>query len=101
LNDLTKNLISTKEFELMKNNVVLINLACAGVVDEHALLEALNKNKIKAVAIQVSKKGVSEKCNMIDNEKVFPFPFFNNFDFENNEKAGLDVVSILKDFFNV
>lgn len=101
LNDLTKNLISTKEFELMKNNVVLINLACAGVVDEHALSEALNENKIKAASIHVSKKEVSEKFDLIDNEKIFPFPFLNNFNFENNERVGLDVISILKDFFNV
>lgn len=71
------------------------------VVDEHALSEALNENKIKAASIHVSKKEVSEKFDLIDNEKIFPFPFLNNFNFENNERVGLDVISILKDFFNV
>ena len=85
----------------MKTNIILLNLAQTGVVDDRALLKALNENKIKAASIQVSEKDASEKFKLIDNEKVFPFPYLNNFDFEGQERVGLDVISILKDFYNV
>lgn len=101
LNDSTRDLISTSEFELMKSNIVLLNLAQTGVVDDRALLKALNENKIKAASIQVSEKDASEKFKLIDNEKVSPFPYLNDFDFEGQERVGLDVISILKDFYNV
>ncbi len=36
-----KNMISTKEFDKMKPNAILINAARGGIVDEKALYEAL------------------------------------------------------------
>ncbi|MFX0010921.1 MAG: hydroxyacid dehydrogenase, partial [Candidatus Hermodarchaeota archaeon] len=42
----TKDLISYSEIEKMKRTVVLINVARGGVVNEHALYDALRNNKI-------------------------------------------------------
>lgn len=53
LNEETKNLVGEQELSLMKNNAVLINTARGGLVDEDALLDALNNNKIGAAAIDV------------------------------------------------
>jgi len=53
LNELTKNLISKKEFELMKPSTVLLNLARGGIVDEYALEEVLVNKKIYAAASDV------------------------------------------------
>jgi len=53
LNKLTKNLISMREFELMKSNAVLLNLARGGIVDEWALEQALVNNKIYAAVSDV------------------------------------------------
>lgn len=49
----TENLISTAEFELMKSAAVLINTARGGIVDEVALLEALENKQIAAAATDV------------------------------------------------
>ena len=49
----TENLISTSEFELMKPSAVIINTARGGIVDEIALLEALQNKKIAAAATDV------------------------------------------------
>ncbi len=49
----TENLISTAEFELMKSSAVLINTARGGIVDEVALLEALENKQIAAAATDV------------------------------------------------
>jgi D-3-phosphoglycerate dehydrogenase len=49
----TKNLISYKEFEMMKDKAVIVNTARGGIIDEEALLWALKENKIWGAGIDV------------------------------------------------
>ena len=56
LNKKTKNLISKKEFNIFKKNLILVNTARGGVIDEKALFEALKNKKISAAAIDVYEK---------------------------------------------
>jgi D-3-phosphoglycerate dehydrogenase / 2-oxoglutarate reductase len=42
----TKNMISTQEFDSMKDDAILLNVARGGIVDEDALLSALNRGKL-------------------------------------------------------
>jgi len=49
----TKNLISDKEFNLVKKNVRLINCARGGIVNETALIKALEEEKIAGCALDV------------------------------------------------
>ncbi|GAC1616484.1 MAG: phosphoglycerate dehydrogenase [Ktedonobacteraceae bacterium] len=49
----TRGLISTRELALMKPSVRLINCARGGLIDEEALLNALNENSIAGVALDV------------------------------------------------
>lgn len=49
----TKHIISTKEFQLMKNDAYFINTSRGGTVDEQALVEALNNNEIAGAGIDV------------------------------------------------
>lgn len=101
LTDSTKNLISVKEFDMMKKNAVLINVARGGVVDEKALLDALNQDKIRAAATDVYEKEPPQSFELIDHEKVYPAPHLGASTVEGQERAGLDVITILKEFFNV
>ncbi|MCK4835367.1 MAG: 3-phosphoglycerate dehydrogenase [Candidatus Aminicenantes bacterium] len=101
LNESTKNLISLKEFDSMKKNAVLINVSRGGVVDEKALLDALHKDKIKAVAIDVYEAEPPGNFELIDHDKVYPAPHLGASTMEGQERAGFDVITILKEFFNV
>ncbi len=49
----TKNLIGAREIAGMKNGVVLVNCSRGGVVDENALVAALDSGKVRAVAFDV------------------------------------------------
>jgi glycerate dehydrogenase len=53
LTDQTRNLINAKTFALMKPTSFVINCARGGIVDEVALVEALQKKKIAGAAVDV------------------------------------------------
>ncbi|GAC1623787.1 MAG: phosphoglycerate dehydrogenase [Ktedonobacteraceae bacterium] len=49
----TRGIISTRELALMKPGIRLINCARGGLIDEEALLQALNEDRIAGVALDV------------------------------------------------
>ncbi len=49
----TKDMIGKKQFEMMKPHALLINVARGGIVNEEALYEALNNNRIAGAAFDV------------------------------------------------
>jgi D-3-phosphoglycerate dehydrogenase len=53
LTDETRKMISTNEFEKMKNTAFIINCARGGVIDESALYDALKEGRIKGAALDV------------------------------------------------
>ena len=53
LNKDTKNLISDNEFKLFKKNLILINTARGGIVNEEALYKALKSKQILGAGIDV------------------------------------------------
>ena len=53
LNDETKNTLSRKKLEMMKESAVLINAARGPIVDNDALAELLNEGKIAGAGIDV------------------------------------------------
>lgn len=53
LNEATRNLISREELAAMKPNAFLINAARGGIVDEHALVEALKQHQIAGAGFDV------------------------------------------------
>jgi len=100
LTESTNNLISDEAFDRMKDDVVFVNAARGGVVDEAALLKALERGKIKAVALDVYEQEPLEDFSLIDHERVFPAPHLGASTIEAQERAGLEAISILREFFN-
>ena len=49
----TKGMIGEKEFKIMKKTAYVINTARGGVVDEKALLDALNNGELAGAALDV------------------------------------------------
>ena len=54
LTDQTRGLIGTAEFTRMKNSAILVNTARGGIVDEAALVRALQGEQIAAAAVDVA-----------------------------------------------
>lgn len=53
LNDQTSHMFSDEEFEQMKDSSILVNVARGPLVDETALVNAIENNKIRAAGIDV------------------------------------------------
>lgn len=56
LNEVTHHLFSTDEFTRMKDSAILVNVARGPLVDEEALVEAIDSNVIRAAALDVYEK---------------------------------------------
>lgn len=63
LNEETTGLFNEDTFSNLKPSVVLLNTARGGVVDEHALIQALNKQQIAGAAFDVLSKEPAQNNN--------------------------------------
>jgi len=95
-----KPILGEAEFALMKDGVVIVNVARGGVVDEKALLQALNSGKVKAAALDVFEKEPPEDFTLIDHPKVTATPHLGASAEEGQKRAGLEVVRIIKEKFS-
>ena len=53
LNDQTRNLISFNQFKIFKKNLILINTARGGIINEEALFKSLESNNILGAGLDV------------------------------------------------
>jgi D-3-phosphoglycerate dehydrogenase len=53
LNDETRGMITSEHFKGMKDGVIIINCARGGIIEEQAMLEALESGKVKGAAFDV------------------------------------------------
>jgi glyoxylate reductase len=71
LNDRTRHMISTKEFEMMKKSAILVNTSRGPVVNEEALVKALQTGEIAGAGLDVfedepaMKPGLAELNNAV------------------------------------
>lgn len=70
----TKNLISTKTIQLMKDGVRIINCARGGIVNEAELYEALKSGKVAGAALDVFEKEPPENNPLLTLDSVICTP---------------------------
>jgi len=71
----TEDLISYKEFEMMKDGVYIINTARGGIVNEKALYDAIVKGKVAGAALDVYEKEPPDPNNpLLKLENVITTP---------------------------
>lgn len=102
LTDSTKNLFDKKRFEKMKSNSIIINMARGGIIDEKALVWALNNNEIGFALLDVfEKEPLTSESELWTVNNLFISPH-NAFVSENNNNRLFNVIyknldSFLKD----
>ncbi|MBN1293393.1 MAG: phosphoglycerate dehydrogenase [Candidatus Latescibacteria bacterium] len=74
LNDSTRHIINAETLEKCKAGVRIINCARGGVVDEKALLAAIESGKVAGAAIDVYESEPPDQNPLVMNEKVVSTP---------------------------
>lgn len=89
LNDSTKNFFNRDVFSKMKKSPIFINCARGGVVDEEALLEALDKGWVSAAGLDVlsTEEPDLENCEFVKRDNVILTPHAAFYSVESNEEA--------------
>ena len=91
--------LSTAEFAKFNDGAYLINCARGGVVDEDALVEALNSGKLAGAGVDVFIGEPTPKLELINHPKVSVTPHIGASTGEAQDRIGLEVANLLIDFF--
>jgi D-3-phosphoglycerate dehydrogenase len=87
----TKGLIGAAAFAKMKSGVRIVCAARGGVVDEAALLEALNSGKVAGAALDVFETEPPGKSPLVMHPKVIGTPHVGAQTAEAQRRAGIDI----------
>lgn len=70
----TRHMLSTCEFNLMKEGVMLIDCSRGGVVDQEALYQALKSGKVKAAAVDVFEEEPAKSSKLLTLSNFYATP---------------------------
>lgn len=97
--DETSNFVDKKEFAQMKPGVYFINYARGGIVNEGALLEALNNKIVAGAAIDVYETEPPINFDLINHPKVICTPHIGAASVESQERVAKMIAEQFVDLF--
>ncbi|KAM3430719.1 hypothetical protein MY4824_007517 [Beauveria thailandica] len=86
LNPKTRHMISTKEFDMMKRGIVIVNTARGAVMDEAALVEALDKGIVSSAGLDVFENEPEVHPGLLANDRVMLVPHMGTWTEETETK---------------
>lgn len=95
------SLIGEAEFNIMKDGIYIVNCSRGKVVDESALLKALESGKVSGAGIDVFEKEPTENKILVNHPRVSVSPHIGASTREAQDRIGEEVVSVVKEFFNL
>src|SRR5271154_1081142 len=93
LNPKTRHIISRAEFAKMKDGVVIVNTARGAVMDEAALVEALDGGKVASAGLDVYEEEPKIHPGLIKNETVLLVPHLGTHTYETQKKMEVLVIN--------
>lgn len=82
LKESTRRIISTNEFAKMKPGVVIVNTARGAVIDEAALVEALDSGHVFSCGLDVYENEPDIHPGLVENARVMLLPHLGTWTFE-------------------
>lgn len=96
LNSSTRHIVSKPQFDMMKDGVVIVNTARGPVIDEAALVEALDSGKVYSAGLDVFENEPEIHPGLARNENVVLLPHIGTATWETQREMELLVLENLK-----
>jgi len=93
-------LISDAEFDMMKDGVALVNAARGGVIDEEALVKALESKKVDCAAIDTFENEPTPAVKLLMNPNVSLTPHIGAATLEAQDRIGLELANQIIDLLS-
>ena len=93
-----KPVVGRQQLALMKPSAFLINTARGGVVDEQALIEALNAGQLAGAALDVFTEEPTKNETLCTHPKISVTPHIGGATKEAQARIGGEIVSIIESF---
>jgi len=90
--DATKNMINAERIKVMKDNAIILNFARDGIVDDTAVLEALNSKKLYAYVCDFPSNEIK------DHERVVSLPHLGASTVEAEDNCAIMVADQVRDY---
>jgi D-3-phosphoglycerate dehydrogenase len=87
----TRHMLSTKEFNMMKDGVMIVDCSRGGVVDQEALYKALVSGKVKAAAVDVFEEEPPKNSKLLTLKNVIATPHIGAQTQEAQLKASIQI----------
>ena len=97
LTDETKHIISDKEFGIMKKGVRVLNCARGGIIDEEALVKAIESGKVAGAALDVYENEPPKDSKLLKMERTVLTPHLGASTEEAQVNVAIDVANTVRD----
>ncbi|MBK5208574.1 MAG: D-2-hydroxyacid dehydrogenase [Flavobacteriaceae bacterium] len=92
--------LSSKEFDMMKNGAFIVNAARGGVLDEVALVKAIESGKISGAALDVFENEPTPEIQLLMNTSISFTPHIGAATGEAQDRIGSELASQIIEYFN-
>lgn len=93
--------LGANEFKLMKDGVVVINAARGGVIDEDALIDALNSGKVASAGLDVFVNEPTPREDILSHEKISLSPHIGAATNAAQQRIGFELADQILSFYKV
>ena len=88
LNPKTRHIISTEQLKLTKPSAIIVNTARGAVIDEAALVRALEQGVVAGAGLDVFEEESKVHSGLVRNDKVILLPHMEVWTSETTKKMG-------------
>ncbi|KAL4762557.1 D-mandelate dehydrogenase-like dehydrogenase [Aspergillus foveolatus] len=96
LNASTRHIIGEKEFQKMKDGVVIVNTARGALIDEKALVAALESKKVMSAGLDVYENEPIVELGLLNNPRVMLLPHIGTMTYETQKEMEILVLDNLR-----
>lgn len=91
--------LGSSEIAQLKDGVRIVNAARGGVIDEDALLQAIESGKIAAVALDVFENEPTPRADLLNKEKIACTPHIGAATNEAQDRIGTELAALIVEHF--